>query len=40
MLGPAFVAAVAYIDPGNIATNLLYRRDQVTGTHERSAEGI
>src|SRR5258708_35462862 len=22
MLGPAFVAAIAYIDPGNIATNL------------------
>ena len=22
MLGPAFVAAVAYIDPGNFATNI------------------
>lgn len=23
MLGPAFVAAVAYVDPGNVAANLL-----------------
>lgn len=22
LLGPAFVAAVAYVDPGNVATNL------------------
>ncbi|MEV6866768.1 Nramp family divalent metal transporter [Streptosporangium subroseum] len=22
MLGPAFVAAIAYVDPGNVATNL------------------
>ena len=30
MLGPAFVAAVAYVDPGNVAANitcLLYTSD-------------
>ena len=28
MLGPAFVAAIAYVDPGNFATNIAGRRAQ------------
>ena len=26
LLGPAFVAAIAYVDPGNFATNVAGRR--------------
>ena len=28
--GPAFVASIAYIDPGNFATNLMPARDSAT----------
>lgn len=30
MLGPAFIAAVAYVDPGNVAANLTSGRNMAT----------
>lgn len=30
ILGPAFVAAVAYVDPGNVAANITSARDTAT----------